>query len=105
MPLRVNYTGVMPVIFAQAILMFPGMIFQKLGLLYNLPFLSTLGGLFSQASWFYILAEAFDDPLLFFVLLGTPSSMNFRWPMTSKRVEATSGSVPVWRPATSCTGP
>jgi len=27
MPLRVNYAGVMPVIFAQAILMFPGMIF------------------------------------------------------------------------------
>ena len=30
MPLRVNYAGVMPVIFAQAILMFPGMIFEKL---------------------------------------------------------------------------
>ncbi len=31
MPLRVNYAGVMPVIFAQAILMFPAMIFQSLG--------------------------------------------------------------------------
>jgi preprotein translocase subunit SecY len=31
MPLRVNYSGVMPVIFAQAILMFPAMIFEKLG--------------------------------------------------------------------------
>jgi preprotein translocase subunit SecY len=30
MPLRVNYAGVMPVIFAQAILMFPGMIIEKL---------------------------------------------------------------------------
>src|SRR6267142_3848206 len=29
MPLRVNYAGVMPIIFAQAILMFPQMFFQK----------------------------------------------------------------------------
>jgi preprotein translocase subunit SecY len=31
MPLRVNYSGVMPIIFAQAILMFPQKIFQLLG--------------------------------------------------------------------------
>lgn len=31
MPLRVNYVGVMPIIFAQAILMFPEKIFQLLG--------------------------------------------------------------------------
>ena len=31
MPLRVNYAGVMPIIFAQAILMFPAYLFQKLG--------------------------------------------------------------------------
>ena len=30
MPLRVNYSGVMPIIFAQSILMFPGTIFQWL---------------------------------------------------------------------------
>jgi preprotein translocase subunit SecY len=30
MPLRVNYAGVMPIIFAQAILMFPQMLFQRL---------------------------------------------------------------------------
>jgi preprotein translocase subunit SecY len=30
MPLRVNYAGVMPIIFAQAILMFPAMLFNKL---------------------------------------------------------------------------
>ncbi len=30
MPLRVNYAGVMPIIFAQAILMFPQMVFQKI---------------------------------------------------------------------------
>ncbi len=31
MPLRVNYSGVMPIIFAQSILMFPGPICQFLG--------------------------------------------------------------------------
>ena len=31
MPLRVNYSGVMPLIFAQAILMFPGMVLNGLG--------------------------------------------------------------------------
>ncbi len=31
MPLRVNYSGVMPLIFAQAILMFPGMVLTQLG--------------------------------------------------------------------------
>ncbi len=31
MPLRVNYAGVMPVIFAQAILMFPAMILEQSG--------------------------------------------------------------------------
>lgn len=43
MPLRVNYAGVMPIIFAQAILMFPAMIFTKLGELGNLKFLTNLG--------------------------------------------------------------
>jgi preprotein translocase subunit SecY len=37
MPLRVNYAGVMPIIFAQAILMFPQKIFEGLG---NIPWIS-----------------------------------------------------------------
>ena len=41
MPLRVNYAGVMPIIFAQSILMFPARIFQFLGS--NYPSLSFLG--------------------------------------------------------------
>jgi preprotein translocase subunit SecY len=44
MPLRVNYSGVMPLIFAQAILMFPGMV---------LNFLSPYGDFFIMAAvWF-----------------------------------------------------
>src|SRR4029077_5129815 len=40
MPLRVNYAGVMPIIFAQAILMFPEKILRFLGDSYKLPLLS-----------------------------------------------------------------
>jgi preprotein translocase subunit SecY len=42
MPLRVNYAGVMPIIFAQALLMFPQKILQFMGSSMDLPFLSRL---------------------------------------------------------------
>jgi preprotein translocase subunit SecY len=42
MPLRVNYAGVMPIIFAQAILMFPQKALQFAGSTYRIPFLSSL---------------------------------------------------------------
>ena len=53
MPLRVNYAGVMPIIFAQAILMFPAMIFTKLGELGNLKFLIHLGNDLSRGHVVY----------------------------------------------------
>jgi preprotein translocase subunit SecY len=43
MPLRVNYSGVMPVIFAQAILMFPAMLFDKLGQVSEVKFFREIG--------------------------------------------------------------
>lgn len=73
-PLKVNYTGVMPVIFAQAILMLPGMLFQKLGQMYNVKFLVTLGTLFSYESWFYFLAEALM--ILFFSYFWVATQFN-----------------------------
>ena len=42
MPLRVNYSGVMPIIFAQSILMFPQTIFLHLGNMFSVPFLKNL---------------------------------------------------------------
>ena len=42
MPLRVNYSGVMPIIFAQSILMFPQTIFLQLGNFVSVPFLKNL---------------------------------------------------------------
>jgi preprotein translocase subunit SecY len=73
-PLKVNYTGVMPVIFAQAILMLPGMLFQKLGQMYNVKFLITLGTLFSYESWFYFAAEALM--ILFFSYFWVATQFN-----------------------------
>ncbi len=43
MPLRVNYAGVMPIIFAQAILMFPSMVFARLGEVANIKFFEQIG--------------------------------------------------------------
>lgn len=57
MPLRVNYAGVMPVIFAQAILMFPGFLFDKLGSAKDLAFLTEVGRLLRPDSYFYLFAE------------------------------------------------
>ncbi len=42
MPLKVNYAGVMPIIFAQSILMFPQPVFLQLGKLVSQPFLKDL---------------------------------------------------------------
>ena len=39
LPLKVNYSGVMPVIFASAILLFPQMIFSQVGAAFNFKFL------------------------------------------------------------------
>ena len=44
LPLKVNYSGVMPVIFAAAILLFPQQILSQLGAAFNLKFLSQLAG-------------------------------------------------------------
>jgi preprotein translocase subunit SecY len=53
MPLRVNYAGVMPIIFAQAILMFPSMIFERIGSLANIKFFTDLSRMLSQGEFLY----------------------------------------------------
>jgi len=50
MPLRINYSGVMPIIFAQSILMFPAMLFKKI----DLPFFQKLGDLLAHESGLYM---------------------------------------------------
>ncbi len=56
MPLRVNYAGVMPIIFAQAILMFPSKVFFMLGNQLDSGFLREIGLQLSDGHfWYYTL--------------------------------------------------
>jgi preprotein translocase subunit SecY len=74
MPLRVNYAGVMPIIFAQAILMFPQKIFETLGGTFNLPFLKSIGAALYFGSFYYILLEALM--ILFFSYFWVATQFN-----------------------------
>lgn len=53
MPLRVNSAGVMPIIFAQAILMFPAMILIKLGDLSGYKDIANFGHQLERGHWVY----------------------------------------------------
>jgi preprotein translocase subunit SecY len=74
MPLRVNYAGVMPIIFAQAILMFPQKIFQYAGTSLNLNFLKQLAGALDQGSPLYLLLYA--AMILFFSYFWVATQFN-----------------------------
>ncbi|HEX5242983.1 MAG TPA: preprotein translocase subunit SecY [Tepidisphaeraceae bacterium] len=59
LPLRVNHGGVMPIIFAQSLMLFPGVIFGKLNeWLPNSNFIGFLNNQFARGAFFYILTEA-----------------------------------------------
>ena len=53
LPLKVNYSGVMPVIFGQAILLFPQQILAMIGAKYKLPFLSEAAQNLLRGHWTY----------------------------------------------------
>ncbi len=53
LPLKVNYSGVMPVIFASAILLFFQMISQQLGAISQMAFMSDFAAFIQQGSPFY----------------------------------------------------
>ncbi len=53
LPLKVNYSGVMPVIFASAILLFPQQIFSHIGAAFDLPFLSDFANNLIRGHWIY----------------------------------------------------
>lgn len=74
MPLRVNYAGVMPIIFAQAILMFPQKILQFLGSSYQLPFLTTLANMLNEGAFLYMLLYA--AMILFFSYFWVATQFN-----------------------------
>ena len=53
LPLKVNYSGVMPVIFASAILLFPAQIFSTLGAAFDLKFLVEFANNLTRGNWVY----------------------------------------------------
>ena len=55
MPLRVNYPGVMPIIFAQAILMFPAQILEFLGRKFGIKFFYEIAAQLHERSFWYLL--------------------------------------------------
>ena len=72
MPLRVNYSGVMPLIFAQAILMFPGMVFNALGA--NFPFFLQAAAWFQPGHVFYYLT--YTLMIMFFAYFWVATTFN-----------------------------
>jgi preprotein translocase subunit SecY len=74
MPLRVNYSGVMPVIFAQAILMFPQKFLQFVGTSLKLPFVMDLAGLLGERSYFYL--ALYGLMILFFSYFWVATQFN-----------------------------
>ncbi len=74
MPLRVNYAGVMPVIFAGALLMFPAQIFSKLGQWLDMPFLIKLAGMLEGGSALYMVL--YGVLILFFSYFWVATQFN-----------------------------
>ncbi|HJO08521.1 MAG TPA: preprotein translocase subunit SecY [Verrucomicrobiota bacterium] len=72
MPLRVNYSGVMPLIFAQAILMFPGMVLNALGA--KFPFFLQAAAWFQPGHPFYYLTYALM--IMFFAYFWVATTFN-----------------------------
>src|SRR5436305_4052065 len=59
LPLRVNHGGVMPIIFAQSLMLFPGVLLDQIvKWLPNVRFLTFLDEEFKNGRFFYILTEA-----------------------------------------------
>ncbi|MCC6414414.1 MAG: preprotein translocase subunit SecY [Opitutaceae bacterium] len=53
LPMKVNYSGVMPVIFASAILLFPQQIFSQVGAAFNIKFLVEFSQNLLRGHWTY----------------------------------------------------
>ncbi len=74
MPLRVNYAGVMPVIFAQAILMFPQRILQFLGSSLDIKFLREMAVMLNEGAILYMIV--YGLMILFFSYFWVATQFN-----------------------------
>lgn len=74
MPLRVNYVGVMPIIFAQSILMFPSKAALYLGKLFNMKFFTDIANYLNEGAGLYITVYALL--ILFFSYFWVATQFN-----------------------------
>src|SRR5258708_2613209 len=74
MPLRVNYAGVMPIIFAQAILMFPQKIFLFLGQSFGVKFFGDIARALTEGAFLYI--TLYSLMILFFSYFWVATQFN-----------------------------
>ncbi|HMP82038.1 MAG TPA: preprotein translocase subunit SecY [Verrucomicrobiota bacterium] len=74
MPLKVNYAGVMPVIFAQAILMFPQKIFLFLGQTFNVKFFGDIARALQEGALLYLVI--YGLMILFFSYFWVATQFN-----------------------------
>ena len=74
MPLRVNYAGVMPIIFAQALLMFPQMLFQNLGSVTEQQFFTDIAKWTGYGAWGYVVLQGLM--ILFFSYFWVSTQFN-----------------------------
>jgi len=57
LPLKVNYSGVMPVIFASAILLFPTQLFSQLGAAFDIKILIEMANALTRGHWSYYVLD------------------------------------------------
>jgi preprotein translocase subunit SecY len=74
MPLRVNYAGVMPVIFASAILMFLTLIPKQLGARFDIPILTQIAANLDRGSGLYLIL--YGLMILFFSYFWVATQFN-----------------------------
>jgi preprotein translocase subunit SecY len=74
MPLKVNYAGVMPIIFAQSILMFPQQIFLFLGRNFSIPFFTDIARTLNYGSPVYL--TLYSLMILFFSYFWVATQFN-----------------------------
>jgi preprotein translocase subunit SecY len=74
MPLRVNYAGVMPIIFAQAILMFPQKILLFLGKSFDVKFFDEIARMLAEGAFLYM--TLYGLMILFFSYFWVATQFN-----------------------------
>lgn len=94
LPLKVNYSGVMPIIFGSALLLFPQQIFAYLGASTGLHFFQTAAYLLSQGSGSYYAIYG----LLIFLFSYLWVSMMFRPTQVADELKKNGGYLPGVRP-------